>query len=113
MQRLPKRLVNGSQLTASAATYYTTPANSLTTIAAMTVTNTTGTARTLTVHLVPSGGTADATNCICSARVVAIGETYNVSGAIGQTLDAAGTIQALADVTTALTMVASGYVTTP
>ena len=113
MQRLPKRLVNGSQLTVSAATYYTVPANSLMTIAAMSVTNTTGTPQTLTVYLVPSGGTAGVTNCICSGRVIAAGETYNVGGAIGQTLDAAGFIQALSDAGTALTLVASGYVTTP
>lgn len=113
MQRLPKRLVDGSQLTASAATYYTTPANTLSTIAAMSVTNTTATARTVTVYLVPSGGSAGVTNCVCSARTVAPGETFNVPGAIGQTLAAGGFISALADSATALTLVASGYETNP
>lgn len=113
MQRLPKRLVSGSQLTTSAATYYTTPANTLATISACSVTNTTATAQTATIHLVPNGGTADATNCVCSARVVAPGETYNVAGAIGQTLPAGATLQALADSATALTLVASGYETNP
>ena len=113
MQRLPKRLVDGSQLTAAAATYYTTPANTLTTIAGMSITNTTGTARTVTVYLVPSGGSAAVQYCVCSARTVAPGETYNVAGAIGQTLGASGFISALADSATALTMVASGYETNP
>ena len=113
MQRLPKRLVDGSQLTATAATYYTVPANTLSTIAAMSVTNTTATARTVTIYLVPSGGSAGVTNCVCSARTVAPGETFNVPGAIGQTLSASGFIAALADAATALTLVASGYETNP
>lgn len=113
MQRLPKRLVDGAQLTATAATYYTTPANSLATISAMSVTNTTATPQTVTVYLVPAAGTAGVGNVVCSARVVAPGETFNVSGAIGQTLPAAGTIQALSDAATALTLVASGYQTIP
>lgn len=113
MQRLPKRLVDGAQLTAAAAVYYTAPANSLTTISAASVTNTTATARTVTVYLVPTGGTAGAGNVVCSGRVVAPGETFNIGGAIGQTLAAGGTLQALSDAATALTLVASGYVTTP
>ena len=113
MQRLPKRLVAGSQLTASAATYYTVPSNTIATISACSVTNTTATAQTATVHLVPSGDTADATNCVCSGRVVAPGETYNVAGAIAQTLSTGGKIQALSDAGAALTLVASGYETNP
>lgn len=113
MQRLPKRLVPGSQLTAVAATYYTTPANTLATISACSVTNTAATAQTATIYLVPSAGTAGVTNCVCSARVVAPGETFNVGGAIGQTLETGGTIQALSDAGTALTLVVSGYQTNP
>jgi len=111
MQRLPKRLVAGSQLTTSAATYYTVPANTITTISACTVTNTTATAQTVTLYLVPSGGTAGVTNAVCSGRVVAPGESWNVHGAIGQTLAAGGTLEALSDAGTALTLVASGYET--
>ena len=113
MQRLPARIVNGAQLTVIVTIYFTSPANTLTTISACSVTNTTATARTLTMHLVPNAGTADATNVICSARVVAAGETYNVAGAIGQTIPAGGTLQALSDAAAALTLVASGYSTNP
>lgn len=112
-QRLPKLLVAGSQLTASAATYYTVPANTITTISAMTMTNTTATARTVTVHLIPSGGSASASNTILSARVVAPGESYNVVAAIGQSIPTASFIQALSDSATAVTMIASGYETNP
>lgn len=109
MQRLPKRLVDGSQLTTGAATYYTTPTNTLTTISACTLTNTTAGAVTATVHLVPSGGSATASNCILSARNLAAGETFNVGSAIGQTLAAGGTLQALASAGTSIALVASGY----
>ena len=108
MQRLPKRLVDGSQLTAAAATYYTAPTATSTTISACTLTNTTAGAVNCTLYLVPSGGTAGAANCILSARAIAIGESYNVSSAIGQTLAAGGTIQGLG---LNVTLVASGYET--
>lgn len=113
MQRLPKRLVSGSQLTASAATYYTTPANTKTTISAMTLTNTSASAVTATVHLIQSGGVAGNDNMILSARTIAAGESYNVASAIGQTMEAGGFIQALAGSATSITLVASGYETNP
>ena len=113
MQRLPKRLVDGAQLTIAVATYFTVPDNSLLTISAMSVTNTTATARTLTVHLVPAAGTATPANVVCAARLLAPGETFNVFGAIGQTLPAAGTVQALSDAASALSLLASGYITIP
>lgn len=112
-QRLPKQLCAGAQLTASAASYYTTPDNTIGTIAACTLTNTTGTARTATVYLVPNGGTAGADNCILSARTIPAGKSYNVVEAIGQSLPAGATLQALSDAGTAVTLVASGYETNP
>jgi len=113
MQRLPKRLVDGSQLTAVAATYYTTPANTLTTISACTLTNTTAGAVTATMHLVPNGGSATASNMVLSARAIAAGEAFNVGSAIGQTLPAGGTLQALAGSATSISLVASGYESIP
>jgi hypothetical protein len=112
MQRLPKRLVDGSQLTASAATYYTAPANTLTTISACTLTNTTAGAVTATLYLVPTGGAASVSNCILSARTISPGESFNVGSAIGQTLAAGGTLQALAGSATSIALVASGYEST-
>lgn len=112
-QRLPKQIVPPAQLTAVAATYYAVPANTLTTIAAATLTNSTATARTATIHLVPNAGTAGATNVILSARVIAPGESYNVASMIGQTIPAGATIQALSDLAAALTFVASGYEVNP
>lgn len=112
-QRLPKQLVSGSQLTTSAATYYTAPTNTLTTISAMTLCNTTAGAVTATVYLVPNAGAAGVANTVLSARSLSAGESYNVSAAIGQTIPAGATIQALAGSATSITLVASGYETNP
>lgn len=102
-----KRLVAGSQIAASATTYYT--ATNLTArIDACTLTNTTGGAVTVTMHLVPSGGTADATNIILSAHPVPAGGSYIVPGALGQAIESGGTLQALASAATSVTIVVSG-----
>lgn len=107
----PKRLVPGSQLTTSAATYYTATGVKAR-IDAMALTNTSAGAVTATVHLVPSGGSAGASNCILSARSLAAGETYVVPGALGQWVETGGTIQALASGATSITLVASGVEST-
>ena len=103
-----KRMVTGSQLTAAAATYYTVGTSARAQIQAMTLTNTTGGAVTATVYLVPSGGTAAASNTILSAKSIAAGESYKCIEAIGQWLEAGGTIQALAGSATSISLVASG-----
>ena len=113
MQRLPARLIDGAQLTAIVATYYITPPNTITTIAACTLTNTTAGAVTVTLHLVPFSGTASAANMILSARTIAAGESFNVGSAIGQSMAAGGMIQALAGTAASITLVASGYATNP
>jgi len=109
MATTPKRLVSGSQLTTSAATYYTTPAATRARIAAFTATNTTAGAVTMTVHLVPSGGSADNTNKVADAISLAANETKAITGAIGHVLEASGTIQALASANTSINIVVSGY----
>jgi hypothetical protein len=111
MSVTPKRLVPGSQLTGSAATYYTATGVKAR-IDALAVVNTTAGAVTATVYLVPSGGSASASNCVLSARSLAAGETYVPPGAIGQWLDVGGTIQAFAGAVTSITLVASGIEST-
>lgn len=112
-QRLPKQLCAGVQMGTAAAAVYAVPANTITTISAATLTNTTGTARTATLYLVPPGGTAGAANVILSGRVIAPGESYNVAQAIGQTIPAGASVQALSDAASAVTLVMSGYETNP
>lgn len=111
MQRVPK-VITAAQLTTSAATYYTTPTNVTTTISALSLCNTTAGAVTATVHLVPSGGSASATNMILSARTLAAGESFSVPYAIGQSMAQGGTIQALASANTSISLSGSVYETT-
>lgn len=103
-----KRLVSGSQLTASAATYYTAPASTKAVIKAASITNTTASPATATVYLVPSGDTAGATNEVIAAKSIAPGETYNCPELVNQVIEAAGTLQALSGTPSALTLVVSG-----
>jgi len=90
-----KRLISGSQLTAAAVAYYTAPANTKATIKSAALVNTTAGAVVCTVHLVPFGGSASATNTFISARSIAVNETYTCPELINQVLEAGGMIQAL------------------
>jgi hypothetical protein len=103
-----KSLAAGSQLTTSAATYYTAPTLTTTRITSMTLTNTTAGAVTATVHVVPVGATESASNMVISARSLAAGETYNCPEAVGKVMAATGTIRALAGAATSISIQASG-----
>lgn len=100
-----KRFINGSQLTGAAAVYYTVPALTTSVIKALSICNTTAGAITVTIYLVPSGGSAGVTNAITSGLSVAANATYVCPEAVNQVLEAGGTIQALG---ANLTIVASG-----
>ena len=110
MQRLPARLLAGELTTTAADTTYTSPALTRTTIAACSVTNKTGTAKYVTVTITPSGGSA---YNICYQRTVQPGETLNVPGAIGQSLNIGDAIAFTAEAATTLDLVMSGYTTQP
>lgn len=99
----PNNIV-AAQLTNAAATYYTAPANTKAVLKKLTFTNNDTAARTVTVYLVPSAGTAGVTNILVSARAVAAGDTYDCTEALGQTLLPAGFIQAFADVASKVTV---------
>lgn len=103
-----KKLFDPTFLTGSAATYYTVPGSTRTIIKKLTLTNTDSVTRTVTIYLVPSGGSAAASNVILSAQGITAGETYEVFVAEGQTLAAGDTIQALASTTSVVNMQASG-----
>lgn len=96
--------ITSAQLTASAATYYTSPTNGRGIIKKLTFTNSTATARTITVYLVPSAGSAGATNIITDGVTVPAHSTYECFEAEGQTLLTGQTLQALSDSATAVTI---------
>jgi hypothetical protein len=98
------RTITAAQLTTAAAVYYTAPANTKSLIKKLTFTNTTTGALTVTVYLVPNGGTPGATNILISAQPIAAGETWECFAAEGQVLQVGGTLQALASAATSITI---------
>ena len=106
---LNKTLIDGVQLTASAASLYTSPANGGgTRVVAFTATNDGAATETYTLHIVPSGGTAGATNILVKAKSLAVSEDDSPIAIVNQLVPAGGTIQALASTTLKIAVRASG-----
>lgn len=108
MAQIPAKLVQGVQLGTTAASEYTSPANTKTIIKSCQLTNTTSTAATATVYLVASGGSPGAANTVISAVNIAPGATYNCPEVINQVLMPGDSIQALAGTASAISMQAAG-----
>lgn len=108
MAAIGKVFVQGTLLTASAATYYTAGTGVQARIDKCTVSNPTATARTFTLYLIPSGGSAADATTVIKDRGVNAGETYTCPEVVGQWLNAGGFVQALASAATALSLRMSG-----
>lgn len=104
----PRTLFNAKQAENSETTQYTSAPSVRTIVDKFTATNTTGTAATLTIRLVPSGGSAGASNTVLSAKSLAAGETYNCPEVVGHVLEAGDFISTLAGTAAAITIRASG-----
>lgn len=107
MTVIAKPLINAKQAENSETTQYTTPSGVRTLLDKFTGTNTTGSAATLTVKLIPSGGSAGASNQIVS-KSLAPGECYTFPELVGQVLASGDVISTLAGTATAITIRASG-----
>jgi len=103
-----KLLFPTAQMTASTATYYTVGANTNTVIDSAIASNGTGTNRTITVYLVPSGGTADATNIVIPSTVVPANSDITLNRLILQALSVGATLQAKSDAASAVNLRVSG-----
>jgi hypothetical protein len=101
------RIIPGSQLTTGAESYYVAPANTRCVVKRLSLTNTTLPAVTVTVHLVPSGGSAGDSNVIAKNHTIAGEETWDCVSA-EHVLEAGGSIQALASAGASITIVGSG-----
>lgn len=102
----PKKIVPGIQLPNAAAAspgLYACPANTKTLIKKATFTNNDATARTVTIHLVASGGTAGVTNIVTKAAVIAAGATYEAFEIEGHILQPGDFITAFADAASMVT----------
>lgn len=110
--RTPKNVISGVQLPAVlGSALYTVPSNTSIQLSQLSVVNTTATARWFTLYLIPQGGSADASTTIVFQRVVGAGRAYPVPEAINRILEAGGTINAIAEAASAITLAASGFET--
>lgn len=103
----PRRLVSAT-LTNATATYYTAGSGIKARIDAPSLMNYSGSAATFSLWLVPTGGAADNTNILIKDRSVAAGASGRILEAVGQWLDAGGSIQMSASANTAITVTFSG-----
>lgn len=103
----PRALFNAKQAENAETTQYTST-GARTIVDKFTATNTTASAATLTVRLVPSGGAAGAGNTVLSAKSIAAGETYNCPEVVGHVLESGDFISTLAGTASAITIRASG-----
>lgn len=102
----PKRLIAGSALTGSLATYYTTPAATTTIVKEIVLCNTDTAARTVDLHVIPSAGSGAVANQILQDLALQAGETKIFS--LSQVLPAGTFIQALASTAAVVSINASG-----
>lgn len=109
---LIQQLIVAAQLTTTAeTTIYTVAANSAVKLAQGTLCNTSAGSANISVSLVPSGGTAGASNRVLAALPLAAGDTLPLGDLIGGHMLGPGDfISALADTANAVTVVLSAAV---
>lgn len=83
---------------------YTCPANTTARILKCTVTDDTDSAKYISFHLVPSGGTVGPTNMIMNAQVIGGDETYECPEIVGHGLEAGDFLSAIAETADQLTV---------
>jgi hypothetical protein len=102
-----KNIIPAKQAEDTQTTQYTA-LNCKTVIDKFTATNTSANNATLSVNIIPLSGSYGDDNLIVDARAIAPGETYTFPELVGQALEPGSSISTLADVSTALTIRASG-----
>lgn len=106
MSILQKRLSGPSQLGTTTATLYTVPSSTTTIVKQILLTNTTGSAKTATIRIVPSGATEGAQHDILSAISMSANETISFNCSVVMT--AGDTICGLASAGTSVNCLISG-----
>lgn len=100
------------QLPAAVAAQYTSPANTTTIIKRAVFTNTSAGARTVTVHVVPSGGAASVSTMLINGQALAIppgaGSSYVAPELAGVVLNSGDSLQCFADAAASVTLNANG-----
>jgi hypothetical protein len=103
-----KNLIASKHAAGSATTEYTAAAATRVIIDKFTATNITGGAITLTIYLVPSGGSAGASNTIISALSIAAGATTDLTQLQNQILNSGDFVSVFASAATSIVIRMSG-----
>lgn len=109
---LAGKILAGSQVAAAATntTVYTVPAASAVKVATFSLTNVTASAVTVSVSVVPSGGTVDGTHKVLAGYVLAANDSTEIIEAKGAMLDAGAFISINASAVTAVNYLITGAV---
>jgi hypothetical protein len=97
-----------AKLAESSQTTQYTAVNCTTVIDKFTGTNTSGANVTISVNIVPNGGTAGGTNLVVDTRTIAPNETYTFPELVGHVLPPSGFISTIAGTASAIVIRASG-----
>lgn len=108
MTVLAKPLLVSKYAEAAQTTQYTVASGVRTILDKFTATNVTGSAATLSVNLVPSGGTAGASNTITLTKTLAAGDVYTFPEIVGHVLAGGEFVSTLAGTATAIVIRISG-----
>lgn len=100
---IPAKIAENTQ-----TTQYTSAENTNTIIDKFTATNYSATTATLTVHLVPSGGTAGDGNYVSKTKSITPGETWVFPEIVGHVLGPGEFISTLASAVTSIAIRSSG-----
>lgn len=103
-----KQIIENQQLTGSAAMLYTSPAGVWTQITSLGAVNVDTAVHSVTIYIVPNGGTAGAATLSTSAFALLPGQNYNGQNEYGMVLNPSDAIWALADSPAVVNIQASG-----
>lgn len=101
-----KQLAQNAQASTTETTIYTVPASTTTIVKQIAVCNTTGVAANYSISIVPSGGTAGATNRIMAVQAIAANSTVYLD--LTQVMATGGFISILQGTASSITVTASG-----
>ena len=102
-----KRMTAPTQLGTSASTVYTVGSGITATVKQILAAHVTSSQSTVSVHIVPSGGSAATTNLVFAAVPVAGNSTVTFD--LNQIMEAGDTIRAFAGNATTINLMVSGY----
>lgn len=110
MFAIPQRLCDPAQLGTSATPYVTAQANTNIQLLKVTFLNNSASARTVTAHIVKSGGSAGSSNAIIVTATIPAYKSWDAPSLAGHALNPGDTLQALADSGSAVVIHATGFV---